>query len=144
MLFFFFFFNEILFSDSLKTFLLSGRRSPIFYGQTAKFHGKFWRHLISFTVIVIAVENHTDIIYKVLKKGAYVHAQSAQSCFSILPIHNVVFHNSTILIAALHLSDPSIVNKTSRETLNWACTKTTKKMVKILGNGLYPHFAPNI
>ena len=125
-----FFGNEMLFSDSLKTFLFSGRRSPIFHGQTAKFQGMFWRHLISFTVILIAVKNHTDIIYKVLKKRTYVHAQSAQSCFSILPIHNVVFHNSTILIAALHLSDPSIVNKTSRKKFNWACTKTTKKMVK--------------
>ena len=82
------------------------------------------------TGIIIAVKNHTDIIYKVLKKRAYVNVQSAQSWFSILPIHNVDFHNSTLLIAALHLSDPSIMNKTSREPLNWACTKTINKMAK--------------
>ena len=45
---FFFFGNEILFSDFSKIFLLSGRRSPIFYGQTGKPQGMFWRHIIEF------------------------------------------------------------------------------------------------
>ena len=45
---FFSFENEILFSDSLKIFLLSRRRTPIFTAQTAKPQDMFWRHLIEF------------------------------------------------------------------------------------------------
>ena len=131
---FFFFFLEMkfCFQTLLKYFFFQedGVQSSIAKLQSLR--ACFGDILQSFTVILIAVKNHTDITYKVLKKRAYVHAQSAQSCFSILPIHNVVFHNSNLLKVALllHLSDSSIVNKTSPEPLNWACTKTTNKLVK--------------
>ena len=130
--FFFFLEMKFCFQTLLKYFFFQedGVQSSIAKLQSLR--ACFGDILQSFTVILIAVKNHTDITYKELKKRAYVHAQSAQSCFSILLIHNVVFHNSTLLTAALllHLSDPSIVNKTSREPLIWACTKTTNKLVK--------------
>ena len=124
--------KTLLFIQIEKKSIVNYNMATITAAKLQSLRACFGDVLQSFTVILIAVKNHTDITYKVLKKRVYVHAQSAQSCFSILPIHNVVFHNSTLLTAALllHLSDPSIVNKTSREPLNWACTKTTNKLVK--------------